>query len=42
VRPFEIVYDAAEPYARPVVVDSPEDGMRVRSKMDRREKEAPG
>lgn len=37
VRPFEIVYDAADPYARPVVVDSPEDGMRVRVEADGRE-----
>lgn len=30
VRPFEIVYDAAEPYKQPVEISSPEDGMRVR------------
>lgn len=30
MRQFEIVYDAAEPFKRPVVIDSAEDGMRVR------------
>lgn len=29
VRPFEIVYDAAEPYKSPVVIDSMDDGVRV-------------
>ena len=30
VRPFEISYDAVAPYKRDVVVDSAEDGFRVR------------
>jgi hypothetical protein len=29
VRPFEISYDAAEPYKRDVVLHSAEDGLKV-------------
>lgn len=30
VRPFEIVYDAAEPYKNNIIIQSTDDGMRVR------------
>ncbi|TMW66367.1 hypothetical protein Poli38472_004132 [Pythium oligandrum] len=29
VRPFEIVYDAIEPYKKEVLIDSPEDGLKL-------------